>query len=209
MPHTRIKVCGITRVQDAVVAADAGVDAIGLVFYPPSPRFVDTQQAAEIVAALPPFVTVVGLFVNETQEQVERVLQQVPLGLIQFHGEETSHFCRQFARPYIKAIRMKPGLDLAAASSQYSGSRGILLDAWQEGVPGGTGRTFDWQLAHGELSGPMVLAGGLNAGNVGEAIQALHPAAVDVSGGVESRPGIKDAEKVREFVSQVRTNSSY
>lgn len=186
------------------MAAASGADAIGLVFYAGSPRAVGLEQAAEIAAAVPPFVTVVALFVDEPVELVERTLQHVPVDLIQFHGEETPAFCRQFARPWVKALRVRPGLDIRTACEQYGGARGVLLDSWQQGVPGGTGRTFDWALAPQDLPLPVVLAGGLNAGNVGAAIARLRPAAVDVSGGVESAPGIKDRTKIARFVAAVR-----
>lgn len=186
------------------MAAASGADAIGLVFYAGSPRAVGLEQAAEITAAVPPFVTVVALFVDEPVELVERTLQHVPVDLIQFHGEETPAFCRQFARPWVKALRVRPGLDIRSACEQYGGARGVLLDSWQQGVPGGTGRTFDWALAPHHLPLPVVLAGGLNAGNVGAAIARLRPAAVDVSGGVESAPGIKDRTKIARFVAAVR-----
>lgn len=186
------------------MAAASGADAIGLVFYAGSPRAVGLEQAAEIAAAVPPFVTVVALFVDEPVELVERTLQHVPVDLIQFHGEETPAFCRQFARPWVKALRVRPGLDIRSACEQYGGARGVLLDSWQQGVPGGTGRTFDWALAPHDLPLPVVLAGGLNAGNVGAAIARLRPAAVDVSGGVESAPGIKDRTKIARFVAAVR-----
>lgn len=186
------------------MAAASGADAIGLVFYAGSPRAVGLEQAAEIAAAVPPFVTVVALFVDEPVELVERTLQRVPVDLIQFHGEETPAFCRQFARPWVKALRVRPGLDIRSACEQYGGARGVLLDSWQQGVPGGTGRTFDWALAPHDLPLPVVLAGGLNAGNVGAAIARLRPAAVDVSGGVESAPGIKDRTKIARFVAAVR-----
>jgi phosphoribosylanthranilate isomerase len=204
MASTRIKICGITRPEDASVAIASGADAIGLVFYASSPRAVTLEQAAEIVAVVPPFVSVVALFVDEPAASIERTLGMLPVDVIQFHGEESPVFCQQFGRPWIKALRVKSGLDLAGACDQFRSARGILLDSWQEGVPGGTGKSFDWRLAPGDLSLPVVLAGGLHEGNVGEAMRALHPAAVDVSGGVESRPGIKDAHKIRRFIAAVR-----
>lgn len=183
---------------------DSGADAIGLVFYDRSPRAVTAARAAEIAAAVPPFVTVVALFVNERPDEVERILATVPVDLIQFHGEESPGFCRGFQRPWIKALRVRPGVDIRTACDAYHGARGLLLDSWQRGLPGGTGLTFDWTLAPRDLGLPVVLAGGLTAENVGEAICALGPAAVDVSGGVETSPGLKDVEKVRRFVSAVR-----
>jgi phosphoribosylanthranilate isomerase len=202
--YTRIKICGITSAEDARVAVDCGADAIGLVFYPPSPRAVTASQAAEIVAAVPPFVTVVALFVDEPAESIRRILDSVPVNFLQFHGEEPATFCEQFQRPWMKALRVQADMDLVAHCRQYREARAVLLDSWQEGVPGGTGRTFDWDLARGELPLPVVLAGGLDAGNVGEAITRLRPAAVDVSGGVEESPGHKDGRKIKRFVAAVR-----
>lgn len=204
MTYTRIKICGITSAEDARVAVDSGADAIGLVFYPPSPRAVTASQAAAIVAAVAPFVTVVALFVDEPAESIRRILESVPVDLLQFHGEEPAAFCEQFQRPWIKALRVQADTDLAARSTQYRRARAVLLDSWQEGVPGGTGRTFDWDLARTELPLPVVLAGGLDEGNVGEAVTRLRPAAVDVSGGVERSPGLKDARKIKRFVAAVR-----
>lgn len=204
MPHTRVKICGITNGADAQSVVTAGADALGLVFYPDSPRAVTVEQAAEIAAEVPPFVTLVGLFVNESQIAIDDILQQVPLDMIQFHGDESAAFCSQFQRPWIKALRVRPGTDVAATCHEYAAARGILLDSWQEGLPGGTGRTFDWQLAAGQQSLPLILAGGLNPENVGSAIEQLHPAAVDVSGGVEISPGKKDAVLIERFVAEVR-----
>lgn len=204
MPHTRVKICGITNGADAHSVVTAGADALGLVFYPDSPRAVTVVQAAEIAAEVPPFVTLVGLFVNESQIAIDDILQQVPLDMIQFHGDESAAFCSQFQRPWIKALRVRPGTDVAEACHEFAAARGILLDSWQEGLPGGTGRTFDWQLAAGKQSLPLILAGGLNPENVGSAIEQLHPAAVDVSGGVEISPGRKDAVLIERFVAEVR-----
>ena len=204
MAATRIKICGITRPEDALAVAASGADALGLVFWGASPRAVSIEQAVAIVDVVPPFLSVVALFVDEPPASIERILSTVPIDLIQFHGDESPEFCQQFGRPWIKALRVKPGLDIAASCRKYRGARGVLLDSWKEGVPGGTGKTFDWSLAPGELSLPTILAGGLHAGNVGEAISTLLPAAVDVSGGVESSPGIKDADKIEQFVAAVR-----
>jgi phosphoribosylanthranilate isomerase len=204
MASTRIKICGITRQEDALAATSSGADAIGLVFYAASPRVVTNDEAADIAAVVPPFVSVVALFVDEPAASIERILGRVPIDLIQFHGEEAPEFCQQFGRPWIKALRVRPGLDLADACRRYRCARGVLLDSWQKGVPGGTGIPFDWQLARGDLSLPVVLAGGLHEGNVGNAIRTLHPAAVDVSGGVEHSPGIKDAHRIRRFIAAVR-----
>ncbi|MDG1387088.1 MAG: phosphoribosylanthranilate isomerase [Halioglobus sp.] len=204
MSPTRIKICGITRPEDALAAASSGADAIGLVFYADSPRAVTVQEAKDIAQVLPPFVTLVSLFVNAPAETISDVLSQVPVGLIQFHGDEDSRFCRGFGRPWIKALRVRDSMNVAKEAAALSGATGVLLDAWQEGVPGGTGRTFDWALANEQLPLPMVLAGGLDEVNVGDAIGGLRPWAVDVSGGVESSPGIKDAEKIQRFVAAVR-----
>ncbi len=204
MIHTRIKICGITSPGDAQAVVASGADAIGLVFYADSPRAVTVEQAQGIVAVVPPFVSVVALFVDETADAITRILDTVQVDLIQFHGDETAEYCRQFGRPWVKALRVRPGLNLEAACRNYRGARGVLLDSWQEGVPGGTGRVFDWQLASTELSLPVVLAGGLHAENVGTAIARVRPAAVDVSGGVEHSPGIKNSEEIRRFVAAVR-----
>ncbi len=204
MASTRIKICGITRNEDALAVSDSGADALGLVFYNASPRAVTAEQAAEIVHGISPLVTVVALFVDEPVSSIERILATVPVNLIQFHGDETAQFCQQFGRPWIKALRVRPGFNIADACQQYRQARGVLLDAWQEGVPGGTGKTFDWDLSPVDLPIPLVLAGGLDEHNVGEAIRIARPAAVDVSGGVESAPGIKDANKIHRFVAAVR-----
>ena len=204
MVHTRIKICGITRPEDARAVADSGADAIGLVFYSRSPRAVDIDRAAEIVAALPPFVSSVALFVDASANHIERVLRDVPVDMIQFHGEESPGFCRQFGRPWMKALRVRAGLDIPSLCEQYAEGRAILLDAWKDGVPGGTGLQFDWALAPAALGLPVVLAGGINEHNVARAVATVCPYAVDVSGGVESSPGIKDAVKIADFVAAVR-----
>ncbi|TXS95686.1 phosphoribosylanthranilate isomerase [Parahaliea maris] len=203
MSRTRIKICGITSAEDAVQACEAGADALGLVFYPPSPRAVSIARAREVAAAVPPFVQLVGLFVNERVETIEEVLSEVPLHTLQFHGDEEPAFCRRFRRPWLKALRMREGADPVQACLAYSEASAILLDSWQEGVPGGTGKTFDWSTARGVFSRPVVLAGGLNADNVGKGIALLKPAAVDVSGGVESAPGRKDPARVKAFIAAV------
>lgn len=207
MNTTRIKICGITRIEDAEVAVQAGADAIGLVFYAASPRAVSIAQAREISAKIPPFVSVVGLFVDSSAAEVESVLEQVSIDMLQFHGTESPAYCAQFNRPWIKAVRMRPTLDLAQACSDYRAARGVLLDAWREGVPGGTGESFDWALVQQELALPVVLAGGLHADNVASAVAQVRPAAVDVSSGVESAPGIKDATRIHRFVAAVRNAS--
>lgn len=204
MAAVRIKICGITRVEDALAAAEAGADAIGLVFYAKSPRAVSVQQARAIVAALPPFVTSVGLFVDASRCELGEILDAVPLDMLQFHGNETAEACSGYHRPYLKALRVKPGDDIAARAAEYPGAAGILLDTYVEGVPGGTGAAFDWSLIPHDLRRPLVLAGGLHAGNVQQAIRQVRPYAVDVSGGVEASKGIKDAEKIRAFIRQCR-----
>lgn len=201
---TRIKICGITSPEDACAAVDSGADALGLVFYPASPRAVTVVQAREIAGSVPPFVSLVGLFVDEPADNIRRILESVPLEMLQFHGDEAPAFCQQFHRPWIKALRVRAGMDLVACCTPYQAARGILLDSWQDGVPGGTGRTFDWGLAKGGLPLPVVLAGGLDEANVGDAIARLRPAAVDVSGGVEQSPGRKDVERIKRFIAAVR-----
>jgi len=197
---TRSKICGITQVDDALVAASAGADAIGLVFYPKSPRAVTIELAAEICAALPPFITTVGLFVDADHFEIEDVIQTVPLDLLQFHGEETPAQCEAFNKPYIKAIRMRDDVDLNEAAEQYSNARGLLVDTYNPDEAGGTGEVFDWDRVPDGLDTPIILAGGLEPGNVAEAIQRVRPYAVDVSSGVEQRKGIKDAAKIRAFI---------
>lgn len=202
---TRIKICGITRVQDAQVASAEGADAIGIVFYPPSPRFVaDLALARDIALAAGPFVTVVGLFVDPEPAELTAIMDAVPLHMLQFHGNESAGFCQQFARPYMKALRMKPGADISGQAATFDGASGILLDAYRKGVPGGTGETFDWSGVPSGLSQPLVLAGGLTPHNVSEAIRVAKPWAVDVSGGVETSKGIKDAALVSRFCQAVR-----
>ncbi len=200
MARTRVKICGITSVSDALAAQEAGADAIGLVFYAPSPRAVDVERAREIALAVGPFVTVTGLFVDAEPHEVNRVLEQVPLHLLQFHGNETRIYCESFHRPYLKAIRMRPQLEAASAIADYPSASAILLDAYCPGVPGGTGESFDWHRVPQGGSQPIVLAGGLTPANVAEAIQLTGVYGVDVSGGVESAPGKKDAAKVKEFI---------
>jgi phosphoribosylanthranilate isomerase len=198
--RTRIKICGITREIDAIDAVQAGADAIGLVFYAPSPRAVTIGQAQAIVKRLPPFVSVVGLFVDADAHEVKQVLSQVHIDLLQFHGEEPQEYCRQFNRPYMKAIRVKPDTNLLQYAQIYNEAKALLLDTYTEGAVGGTGKTFDWGLIPQHLPVPVVLAGGLNVENVGQAIQQVRPFAVDVSGGVEVNKGVKDAAKMAAFV---------
>jgi len=200
----RSKICGITRIEDALAAVEAGADAIGLVFYGKSPRAVSIEQAAAILQALPPFVTSVGLFVDMPHDELQQLLQRLPLDLLQFHGDASPADCEGHGRPYIKALRVRPGEDVSAAMAPYAGARGILLDTFVEGVPGGTGASFDWSLVPENAAKPIILAGGLDAGNVATAIRQVRPYAVDVSGGVEAGKGIKDAGKIRAFVRAVR-----
>jgi len=202
----KVKICGITRIEDGLAAANLGADAIGLVFYKKSPRAVSIEQAAAIVAALPPFICTVGLFVNASQEEVVSVLDKVPLSLLQFHGDETEQRCASIGHPYIKALRVQAGLDISAAVSAYDSARGILLDTYQQGVPGGTGRVFDWSCVPEGLKKPIILAGGLSPDNVAEAINAVRPYAVDVSGGLESDKGIKDHDKIAAFFAALKTS---
>jgi len=201
----RSKICGITRVDDALTAAKAGADAIGLVFYAKSPRAVDVRQAREIVAALPPFVTTVGLFVNASRCEINEILDAVPLDMLQFHGDETPAQCEGFHPPWFKALRVGNGEDIEAQVARYANASGILLDTFVAGVPGGTGERFDWSLIPAALAKPLILAGGLTAENVQQAIAQVRPYAVDVSGGVEASKGVKDASKVMAFVGRVRS----
>lgn len=202
---TRIKICGITREQDVLAVANSGADALGLVFYEKSPRHVSVQQAAKLVRAVPPFVTVVGLFVNPSAAYVREVLPKVPLDILQFHGEEAPEFCAQFGKPYLKAIRVRPEMDLIQCASRYASAQGLLLDTYIEGTQGGTGESFDWALIPHQLPLPMILSGGLHAGNVAAAIRQVRPYAVDVSSGVEADKGIKDAAKVAAFIKEVKS----
>lgn len=201
--NTRIKMCGLTRLEDVEAAVGAGADAIGLVFYPPSPRYVDLATAATLARAVPPFVTIVGLFVNADAATVKATLAAVPLHVLQFHGDEHEAYCRQFDRPYLKAARVKPGMDLLQYAAGFPSAQAILLDAFVDGYGGG-GKMFDWSVIPADLGKPVVLSGGLDAGNVSEAIARVRPAAVDVSSGIERAKGIKDAEKMRAFVAAVR-----
>ena len=207
---TRIKICGITRAEDALVAAHRGADAIGLVFFDRSPRYVDIDHAAKLAAILPPFVTTVGLFVDATPKFVREVMASVSLDILQFHGDEEPGYCAQFDKPYLKAIRVKAGMDLLQCASDFGSAKGLLLDAHVEGVPGGTGTVFDWRLIPENLSLPVILSGGLDAGNVADGIKRVRPYAVDVSSGVEAgegintQKGIKDAAKVAAFIKEVK-----
>lgn len=197
----RTKICGITRPEDALAAAEAGADALGLVFYEKSKRCVNAAQAQEIVRALPPFVSVAALFVNERAETVRRVLNQVPIDLIQFHGDEDDAFCRQFDRPYLKAVRVRGAEDIRGAAARFPHARALLFDAYHPEEYGGTGLCFDWTLLREYTGKPWVLAGGLTPDNVARAIALSGAAAVDVSGGVESAPGVKSKAKTAAFLA--------
>lgn len=201
---TAVKICGITRTEDALAAARSGAHAVGLIFYGASPRQVSPGVARQIVDALPPFVTPVALFVNPAADLVDDVVAQVRPQLLQFHGEEAPEFCARFGLPYIKAVRVGPGVDLLQYARRYAGAKGLLLDALVEGSHGGTGAAFDWNLIPAALAMPLILAGGLDPENVGNAIRQVRPWAVDVSSGVELAKGIKDAARIDAFIRGVR-----
>ena len=203
--RTRVKICGITRSEDGAYAARCGADAIGLVFYPASPRAVDGGRATAIVRALPPFVTVVGLFVDPEPAWVRRVLADVPLDLLQFHGDEPPELCGAFGRPYLKAMAVREGVDLRAWARRHGDACGLLLDSYHPALRGGTGTTFDWSQVPPDLGKPVVLAGGLTPENVAEAVRKVRPYGVDVSGGVESEKGIKDPDRVAAFMRGVNS----
>lgn len=205
---TAVKICGITRPEDALAAARAGAHAIGLVFYAPSPRHVTPARAAEIIRVLPPFVTTVGLFVDARADEVSSTLAEAPVGLLQFHGAETPEFCRQFKRPYVKAVRVKPGVDLLQYARDFHDAKALLLDAYVEGLHGGSGAAFDWSLIPRGLPLPVILSGGLTPENVMDAVRRVRPSAVDVSSGVESAKGIKDAQKIAAFIKGVRSGDN-
>ncbi|MCE2026911.1 phosphoribosylanthranilate isomerase [Sessilibacter corallicola] len=200
----RVKICGITTQADAQHAVNSGADALGFVFYEPSPRSIAPAAAREIALSVGPLITTIGLFVNASYEDVSSTLDQVPLSVLQFHGDETNEFCRQFSRPFIKAFRMAPGFDVEPALEQYPDASGFILDAYKPGVPGGTGQSFEWHRFPRESDRPLILAGGLNPSNVEGAIVATKPYGVDVSGGVELAPGHKDPEKVMAFINAVK-----
>jgi phosphoribosylanthranilate isomerase len=199
--RTRTKICGITRIEDALSAVAHGADAIGLVFYAPSPRCVTIDQAAKISAALPPFVNVVALFVNPTKAEVEKVLANVRIDLLQFHGDESEAACEQYRLPYLKAIRVKHDTNLIQYAQTYSSAKALLLDTYSDHAVGGTGEKFDWNLIPDKIPKPIILAGGLTPENVAEAIEQVQPYAVDVSGGVEASKGIKEPSKIAAFMA--------
>lgn len=201
---TRVKICGITSATDARAATQAGCDAVGLVFYRPSPRYVSVEQAKDIVFSLPPFVAAVGLFVNASESEISTVLSQVRLDLLQFHGEETPAECSRYGIPYIKAVRVREGTNLLQYAAAYGDARALLLDTYKEGTAGGTGEVFDWNMIPGNIPKPVILAGGLSPENVADAIRRVRPFAVDVSGGVEKSKGIKDAAQIAAFMQGVQ-----
>jgi phosphoribosylanthranilate isomerase len=200
--RTRIKVCGFTREADLDGALALGVDAVGFVLYPPSPRAVTIARAGELARRVPPFVARVGLFVNEDAAAVERAAREAALDLLQFHGDESAEYCERFGLPYIKAVRVRPETDLLECADRFRGARALLLDAWSEAW-GGSGKRFDWSLIPPSLPMPLILSGGLDPDNVAEAVRNIRPAAVDVSSGVESAKGIKDVARVAAFISGV------
>lgn len=206
--RTRVKICGITRHEDALAATGMAADAIGLVFYEKSPRYVSPANAHVVTQCLPPFICKVGLFVDAPASQLEATLADVRLDLLQFHGDESPDYCEQFGVPYIKALRMREGVDVVAFAKQHKNASGILLDTYQQGVAGGTGQVFDWMQIPNNIDVPIILAGGLDASNVAEAITQVRPYAVDVSGGVEANKGIKDAAKMAAFMSEVKRVSN-
>lgn len=203
MKRTRVKVCGITRLEDALAAIEAGADALGFVFYAPSPRAITAERAQRIMAALPPFVSKVGLFVDAEAADVRSIVQQTSLDCLQFHGNENADYCTQFNLPYYKAIRVKPGLNLIQCESDFVSASALLLDTFSEKAVGGTGQTFDWTLIPANMQKPLILAGGLHSENVAQAMLQVAPYALDVSGGVEVQKGIKSPEKIAAFMQQV------
>ena len=203
MKRTRVKVCGITRKEDAYAAIDAGADALGFVFYAPSPRAVGALQAQAIMKSLPPYVSKVGLFVNAAVAEVQQIMAASSLDCLQFHGDETADYCAQFNLPYYKAIRVKPGVNLIQCELDFASATALLLDTFSEKVMGGTGQTFDWNLIPSGMKKPLILAGGLNPDNVTQAMQRVRPYAVDVSGGVEVQKGVKSPGKIAALMQQV------
>ncbi len=201
--RTRVKICGFTRVEDAVCAAQLGVDAIGLVFYPPSPRHVGIEQAVDIVKALPAFVSVVALFVDEQASRIREVLAQVPVDCLQFHGDESAEACRLYGKRYMKAVRMQEAIDIPALARHYHDAAGLLLDAYHPGAKGGTGSRFDWNRIPEHCTLPIILAGGLDEHNARQAVQTVRPYALDISSGVEAGKGVKDALKMAAFIREV------
>jgi phosphoribosylanthranilate isomerase len=202
--RTRVKFCGITRSEDAQIAVELGVDALGFVFQKKSPRYIAAGAAAQIVRHLPPLVTKVGLFVDADAEYVARVIAEVPIDLVQFHGSESPAFCERAGRPYVKAVRMSQSADLALEAARYGSASALLVDAYDADVAGGTGTVFEWERVPGDLAKPVILAGGLDASNVARAIETVRPFAVDVSTGIEREKGVKDRAKMQEFMQEVK-----
>ncbi|SMN13998.1 Phosphoribosylanthranilate isomerase [Bathymodiolus heckerae thiotrophic gill symbiont] len=198
----KIKVCGFTNADNAREASFLGIDAVGLVFYDKSPRYVEVERALEIVQALPPFINRVGLFVNANADFIDEVLCEVPLDTLQFHGDESAHECAQYAMPFIKALRINVDTNIAKMADEYHQASGLLLDAFNQDAYGGTGEQFDWYLAKVDIDFPIILAGGLNSNTVSDAIRQVNPYAVDVSSGVESEKGIKDVDKIKQFIQK-------
>jgi phosphoribosylanthranilate isomerase len=205
LPYVRTKICGITSIQDAQAAVDFGADALGFVFYPSSPRYIHPSDAAAIIHTLPPFVTCVGLFVNAEHEMLKKTVSDTGVDLVQFHGDESEYECGLSSKPWIKAIRVGEETDLAAEAKRYNGANSLLLDTMVRGSYGGTGKTFDWSLVPKNIDKPIILAGGLDQENVIGAINVTSPYAVDVSGGVELKKGVKDHAKMEEFIKRVRS----
>lgn len=203
MSRTRVKICGITRLEDAQAAISAGADALGFVFYAPSPRAVSIQQVQAMTSTLPPFVSKVGLFVNASADEVRHVIAATGLDCLQFHGDETADYCAQFNLPYYKAIRVKPGVNLIQCELDFASAVALLLDTYSEKAVGGTGEAFDWSLIPAQMQKPLILAGGLNPENVAVAVRRVQPYALDVSGGVEAQKGIKSPQKIAAFMQQV------
>ena len=202
--HTRIKICGINHLDDALKSVEFGADAIGLIFVEKSPRYASLTDARIIAESMPPFVTVVGLFMDSSAKEVKEALKVVPLNLLQFHGDESPEYCDQFGMPYIKVLRMRENVNVVAFAQEYPNAAGILLDTYKMGVGGGTGHTFDWNLIPEDVPLPLILAGGLTPENVASAVETVKPYAVDVSSGVESEPAIKDHKKIEQFIKEVQ-----
>lgn len=209
MNTIRTKICGITRSEDALAAAELGADAIGLVFYAKSKRAVSIEQAQAVVKNLPPFVSVVALFVNENEQTIREILRQVPIDVIQFHGDEDDDFCRRFDRPYLKAVRVQSAADIQTAYAKFPNARALLFDAYHPTEYGGTGQSFDWTMLHGNIGKPWILAGGLTEENVAKAVKISGAAAVDVSGGVEISGGMKSREKMAAFIQAVKAVGNF
>lgn len=209
MNRTRVKICGITSPRDADYAVSAGADAIGLVFHEASPRNVSIEQAREICRHVPAFVSIVALTVNKPAAEVEALLHHLPIELLQFHGDESPEHCARFSRPFIKVLRVREELDIEKEIGRYGTARSILLDTYRAGVPGGTGESFDWELIPLHHRPSIVLAGGLTPANIADAVERISPFAVDVSGGVESAPGVKDRQKIQAFIAHVAQADKY